>query len=150
MKIINRYTLIINHYYAFASGILHSSSGFLPQTEQSPIWFLSIGLLVAHVPRNSLPVNIWRRFISANDKPNTTNMIANMGRNVAIILCIVVSSSCCCSYFLIHKDNVFLLNLVYGLGNLLYTLSKSPCGILGATWRFAMPHHHIRHQAFWR
>ncbi|MFT4567269.1 MAG: hypothetical protein ACI9FN_002234 [Saprospiraceae bacterium] len=68
------------HYALATSGIWQSSSGDLPHTLHSPISFLSIGLLVAQVPLNSLPVTMYRMLISKNEMPNTVKTINRVVR----------------------------------------------------------------------
>jgi len=68
-------------FYAGTSGIWQSSSGFLPQTLHSPSLFLIIGLLVAQVPLNSLPVTIYLMLISINEMPKTQNIINSVYKN---------------------------------------------------------------------
>lgn len=73
--------------YALAtSGIWHCSSGFLPQREHSPRFFFIIGLLVAQVPRNSLPVTMCLILIIMNDMPKTTKTIKSVDKNDPIII----------------------------------------------------------------
>ena len=60
---------------------LHSSPGLLPQTVHSPMLFFNIGLLVAQVPLNSLPVNMWRILMSKNEMPKNPNTIDNTYKN---------------------------------------------------------------------
>lgn len=68
------------------SGILQSSSGFLPQTSQLPILLVSIGLLLAQVPRNSLPVTRCRILISKKAAPNTAKMTAKRVRKLYMMV----------------------------------------------------------------
>ena len=67
-------------------GILHSSSGFLPQTLHSPRLFLIIGLLVAQVPLNSLPVKICLILISPKAIRKKLNMMLNEISNSFIVI----------------------------------------------------------------
>jgi len=68
-------------YTGFDSGIWHSSSGDLPQTEQSPKLSFNIGLLEAQVPLNSFPVKICLILIRIKDIPKVPPMIKNTYRN---------------------------------------------------------------------
>lgn len=72
--------IVNSNYEAFTSGILHTSSAFLPQTSQSPIFDLSIGLLLAQVPLNSLPVTTCLKLISTNEIKNVPKMITKMNK----------------------------------------------------------------------
>lgn len=70
---------------AFAiSGILQSSSGFLPHILQSPSSFFNIGLLLAQVPLNSLPVTMCLMLIMMKEIAKTPPMISNIVKNSAI------------------------------------------------------------------
>jgi len=73
-------------YAFFTSGILHSSSGLLPHTLHSPTLFLSIGLLVAQVPRNSLPVTIWRILMRMNEIPKKPKIMARIYKNSIVFI----------------------------------------------------------------
>ena len=69
-------------------GILHSSSGFLPQTVHSPRLFLIIGLFVAQVPLNSFPVKICRILINPKAIRKKLNMMLNeISNSFIVILC---------------------------------------------------------------
>jgi len=63
------------------SSPLQSSPGILPQTVHSPSLDLSMGLLLAQVPRNSLPVRICRMFIMMNPTAKKPKITAKRERN---------------------------------------------------------------------
>src|SRR5690606_29258339 len=68
------------------AGSAHSSPGSRPHTEQLPKLSLSIGLLLAHVPRNSSPFIIYRMLLNRKEIPKTTNTINSIVRNSVITI----------------------------------------------------------------
>jgi hypothetical protein len=67
--------------FYFTSGILQSSPVCLPHTVHSPISFFSIGLLLAQVPLNSLPVTICLRLMRPKEMKNTPKISPKMYKN---------------------------------------------------------------------
>lgn len=66
------------------SGILQASSAVFPQTVHSPTSLFSIGLLLAQVPLNSLPVTMWRILIIMKPIPKAAKIRPNIFMNSII------------------------------------------------------------------
>lgn len=94
----------VSEYYVVAccSGSWQSSSGFLPHTLHSPRLFLIIGLLVAQLPLNSLPVTICRMLIRQKAPRKTEKMIAKVESIPVIVI-----------LYLLNKLNAKILKEFY-------------------------------------
>ena len=89
------------------SGILHSSSGFLPQTWHSPIWFFSMGLFWAQEPLKGSPLKIYLIFMAimainktAKARPKVSNVLMSM---VSSSYCVIIYNTKITNFMVFYK-----------------------------------------------